>query len=119
MCSKTSRKGVLKRLERGIHTSKSVSKISLRRKYQGQRVKAYAVKETDGEGCNHAGLMDTMFKLELEWAICDCTKLSAYVGYSDFLFDRKIRHGARNYEWSGRWDESWNIVGGLALTIGF
>ena len=85
----------------------------------GQRVKAYAVKETDGEGCNHAGLMDTMFKLELEWAICDCTKLSAYVGYSDFLFDRKIRHGARNYEWSGRWDESWNIVGGLALTIGF
>ena len=86
----------------------------------GQRVKAYAEKE-DGEPLNHAGLMDTMVKLELGWNICDNFSLSGYVGYSDFLFDRKIRHGARNYEGSDpqRWDESWNFVAGLAATVTF
>jgi hypothetical protein len=84
-----------------------------------QRVKAYAVRETYGEGYNRAGFMDTMFKLAMEWKLCDAAKISGYVGYSDFLLDRRIRHGARNYEWSGRWDESWNFVCGLALIVGF
>ena len=82
----------------------------------GQRVKAYATKE-DGEPLNHAGLMDTMIKLELGWKICDNVSLSGYVGYSDFLFDRKIRDASRDYEATGSWDDSWNIVAGLALAI--
>lgn len=86
----------------------------------GQRVKAYVNKE-DGEPLNHAGLMDTMAKLELGWSICENFSLSGYVGYSDFLFDRKIRDAARGYEGSDpqRWDESWNFICGLAATVSF
>ena len=86
----------------------------------GQRVKAYATKE-DYEPLNHAGLMDTMVKLELGWNVCDGLEISGYVGYSDFLFDRKIRDAAREYEGSEpkRWDESWNFVAGLAATVSF
>ena len=95
-----------------------------------QRVKAYASKYflayDEDEGAyveeaplNHAGLMDTMFKLEAEWSICDGVALSGYVGYSDFLFDRKIRRASRSYEATGRWDYSWNVVAGLALTFSF
>ena len=83
-----------------------------------QRVKAYAAK-SDGEPLNHAGLMDTMVKLELGWKICDNVSLSGYVGYSDFLFDRKIREAARDYEATGKWDDSWNVVAGLAATFTF
>ena len=82
----------------------------------GQRVKAYATKK-DGEPLNHAGLMDTMIKLELVWMVCDNVALSGYVEYSDFLFDRKIRDAARDYEATGSWDDGWNVVAGLALTI--
>ena len=83
-----------------------------------QRVKAYAAK-SDGEPLNHAGLVDTMVKLELGWKICDNVSLSGYVGYSDFLFDRKIREAARDYEATGKWDDSWNVVAGLAATFTF
>ena len=83
-----------------------------------KRVRAYAEKE-DGEPLNHAGLMDTMLKLELGWKICDCLALSGYVGYSDFLFDRKIREASRRHETTGKWDDSWNFVGGVALTMSF
>ena len=83
-----------------------------------QRVKAYAPK-ADGEPLNHAGLMDTMIKLELGWKICDGVELSGYVGYSDFLFDRKIRDAARRYEALSKWDESWNFVAGAAVTFSF
>ena len=85
-----------------------------------QRVRAYATKDEDGEvPLNHAGFMDTMVKLEAEWSICDGVALSGYVGYSDFLFDRKIRESARHYEATGKWDHSWNFVAGLALTLSF
>ena len=98
-----------------------------------QRVRAYAsrycIGYDDDEGAyfedeaplDHAGLMDTMFKLEAEWSICDGVALSGYVGYSDFLFDRKIRHASRRYECSDpkRWEHSWNVVAGLALTLSF
>ena len=87
----------------------------------GQRVKAYATR-ADGEPLNHAGLMDTMIKAELGWKICDNVSLSGYVGYSDFLFDRKIRNASRDYdgyEGRGRWDYSWNVVAGLSVTLTF
>ncbi len=84
----------------------------------GQRVKAYASRK-DGEPLNHAGLMDTMVKLELGWKICDNLSLSGYAGYSDFLFDRKIRDAARSYEATGSWDDSWNFVAGLSVSFSF
>ena len=91
-----------------------------------QRVKAYASKlvwndpiAPDEVPLEHAGLMDTMLKLELGWNICDGIELSGYVGYSDFLFDRKIRDASRRYEALGKWDYSWNFVAGMAVTFSF
>ena len=83
-----------------------------------ERVKAYAAKSND-EPLNHAGLMDTLIKLELTWNVCEHFALSGFVGYSDFLFDRRIRHAAREYEATGRWDESWNVVCGLGAELTF
>ena len=82
------------------------------------RVKAYAC-DRDGDPLDHSGFMDTMVKGELTWQICDYCSLSGYVAYSDFIFDRKIRHGARDYEATGSWDHSWNFIAGLALTVNF
>lgn len=83
-----------------------------------QRVKAYAAK-SDDEPLDHAGLMDTLIKVEMEWKICDNVSLSGYVGYSDFLFDRRIRDAARRYEATGKWDDSWNFIAGIAATFTF
>ncbi len=76
------------------------------------RVKAYA-------DVDKAGLLDTFFKLECCWAIADNVELSGYVGWCDFLFDRRIRRAARDYEATGRCDESWSAVCGVALSVGF
>ncbi len=83
-----------------------------------QRVAGYLSHE-DGEPLRHDGLMDTFLKLELTWTPCDHFALSGYVGYSDFLFDRRIRDATRDYEATGRWDESYNFVGGLCATVSF
>ena len=83
-----------------------------------RRVAAYA-ETIDEEPLGRAGFMDSMFKLELGWKICDCVSLSLYGAYSDFLFDRKIREAARRYEETGNWERSWNIIGGAALTVSF
>ena len=72
---------------------------------------------------DHGGLMDTSVSLTAEWAICDCLTLSGYVAYYDYLFDRNLRHAAREYNgsWSTaeRYSDSYNFVGGLALTASF
>lgn len=78
-----------------------------------ERVKAYV------EDANKNGLMDTMLKLELTWSVCENLEIGGYVGYSDFLFDRDIRRASRDYEGTGRWDESWNFIGGLSATLSF
>ena len=82
------------------------------------RVRAYATK-ADGEPLDHSGFMDTMVKGELTWQMNDFCKLSGYVAYSDFIFDRKIREVSRDYEATGTWDHSWNFLAGLALTVNF
>ena len=83
-----------------------------------QRVKGYLVKE-DGEALDHSGLMDTCLKGTLTWRPCQNFELSGYVAYYDFLFDRKIRHAARDYEATGNNDESYNFVAGLAACVRF
>ena len=84
------------------------------------RVGYYLWKDNeDGDPLDHSGLMDTCVKLELTWNICEYLSLSGYVAYSDFLFDRQIRQASRYYEAHGRWDESYNFIGGLALNFAF
>ena len=43
----------------------------------------------------------------------------AYVAYSDYIFDRKMRDAARDYEATGKWDESYNFVGGVSIAVAF
>ena len=83
-----------------------------------RRIGAYAEKE-DGEPLNHAGLMDSLLKLELAWNVCDGVSFSLYGAYSDFLFDRRIREASRRYEATGNWERSWNFIGGAAVMLSF
>ena len=87
-----------------------------------QRAKGYFNK-ADDEPLDHGGLMDTSLSLTAEWAICDYLTLSGYVAYYDYLFDSTMRDGARrhNAECSSadRYRDSYNFVGGLALTASF
>ncbi|MGN0832930.1 MAG: hypothetical protein ACI4RD_04680 [Kiritimatiellia bacterium] len=77
------------------------------------RVHAYV------EDVNEAALMDTLVKLDLTWKVGDFVEIGGYVGYSDFLFDSDVRHAARDYEARGKWDESWNFIAGLSVSVGF
>lgn len=117
--------GTYVNLELG-HTFELCESLSLRPSVaQGlgntQRVKGYLTKHgsENDEPLNHGGLMDTCVKVDLEWAICDTLTFGAYVAYSDYLFDSKMRESARDYEATGKWDESYNFVGGVSLTATF
>ena len=72
---------------------------------------------------DHGGLMDTSITGTLEWKIADGVTFSAYVTYADYWFDRRLRHGAREYNgaWShsDKYANSWNIWGGLAINVEF
>ena len=70
---------------------------------------------------DHGGLMDTTIKGEFEWAICDHVSLTAYVAYSDYWFDSKLRDGARAYNgaWGSSCDHSWTFYGGVGVTVSF
>ena len=102
-----------------------------------QRIRAYAerqygwseLEDDDGEptgefepnmeSLNYPALLDTVVKLELTWNVTDYFSASCYVGYSDFLFDEGVRDAARNYEATGDWHESYNVIGGFCLTASF
>ena len=70
---------------------------------------------------DHGGLMDTTIKGEFEWAVCDHVALTAYIAYSDYWFDSKLRDGARAYNgaWGSSCDHSWNFYGGMGVTVSF
>ena len=80
-----------------------------------QRTRGYDLAES------HAGLMDTTIKGEFELKLCDNVALSAYVAYSDYWFDRKLRDGAREYNsaWGSGCHHSYSFYGGLGLTVEF
>ena len=65
--------------------------------------------------------MDTTIKGEFEWAVCDHVALTAYIAYSDYWFDSKLRDGARAYNgaWGSSCDHSWNFYGGVGMTVSF
>ena len=85
------------------------------------RTKGYFAGLEKVEGFDHAGLMDTTIKVDLEYAINDCLTLGAYVAYYDYLFDNKMREAAAAYngEWGSGEDKTWNFVGGISLTASF
>ncbi len=70
---------------------------------------------------DHGGVMDTTIKGEFEWAICDHVALTAYIAYSDYWFDSKLRDGARAYNgaWGSSCDHSWTFYGGMGVTVSF
>ena len=70
---------------------------------------------------DHGGLMDTTIKGEFEWAVCDHVALTAYIAYSDYWFDSKLRDGARAYNgaWGSSCDHSWTFYGGVGVTVSF
>ena len=83
-----------------------------------RRTRGYGLAE------DHGGLMDSTVKGEFEYKLCDYVSLTAYVAYSDYWFDRKLRHGAREYNgsWSDNSDKyanSWNFYGGVGVTLSF
>ena len=55
--------------------------------------------------------------------VCDHVALTAYIAYSDYWFDSKLRDGARAY--NGAWGhgdkyaDSWNVYGGVGVTVSF
>ena len=70
---------------------------------------------------DHGGVMDTTIKGEFEWAVCDHVALTAYIAYSDYWFDSKLRDGARAYNgaWGSSCDHSWTFYGGMGVTVSF
>ena len=87
-----------------------------------QRVRGYLnVHDPYGDErpLDHGGFMDTCVKVDLEWEITDGVTFGAYVAYSDYIFDRKMRDAARDYEATGKWDESYNFVGGVSIAVAF
>ena len=70
---------------------------------------------------DHGGVMDTTIKGEFEWTICDHVALTAYLAYSDYWFDSKLRDGARAYNgaWGSSCDHSWTFYGGVGVTVSF
>ena len=70
---------------------------------------------------DHGGVMDTTIKGEFELAVCDHVALTAYIAYSDYWFDSKLRDGARAYNgaWGSSCDHSWTFYGGVGVTVSF
>lgn len=83
-----------------------------------QRVRGYLARP-DGEPLDRGGMMDTFSQLALTWQPAEWVELSAYAGYSDYLFDSHMRDAARHYEASGDWERSWNFVGGFGVKLIF
>lgn len=87
-----------------------------------RRVKGYLCKD-DWEPLEKAGLMDTSVKAELGWTITEWMRITGFVAYYDFLFDRKIRHASRLYQPRNAGghgsDTSWHFAAGVAVTFLF
>ena len=68
----------------------------------------------------HAGFMDTAFRLDLVWRVEEWVSVSVFVAYSDFLLDRAIRESSRNYirqsDGGGR-NHCWCIPFGFSLKV--
>lgn len=71
-------------------------------------------------GVDRTGLMDTMFRLTVEWSPYPWLKISPYAAYYEYLFDRHLRDGARTIGYGAdRKTESWNFIGGVRFSLSF
>jgi len=70
---------------------------------------------------DHGGVMDSTIKGVFVWTLCENVKVKAYVAYSDYWFDRTLRHGARDHNgaWGSSCDHSWNFYGGVGVAMSF
>jgi len=70
---------------------------------------------------DHGGVMDSTIKGEFVWTLCENVKVKAYVAYSDYWFDRTLRHGSRDHNgaWGSSCNHSWNFYGGVGVTVSF
>lgn len=84
-----------------------------------QRARGYLWDMKRDEALDHGGLMDTCVKGELTWAVCSWLELTGYVAYYDYLFDSRMREGARGYTERDSDDRSYHFVAGLALSAAF
>ena len=68
----------------------------------------------------HSGLMDASFRMDLVWNVSEMVSISAFVAYSEFLFDCDIRNASRNYirqTDDGARNRSWCIPFGLSVKL--
>ena len=87
-----------------------------------KRVRGYLSDPGMTHPLDRAGLMDTQVRLTLAWSPAEWISVSAFVAYSDFLFDRHIRDASRNYIRQvdgGARNTSWCFPVGLAVTVSF
>ena len=89
-----------------------------------KRVGGYLMDPAMKNSLNRAGLMDFQARISLAWHMAESLTLSAFVAYSDFLFDRHVRDASRNYVCAasggkGSRRPSWCFPVGLAVTWSF
>jgi hypothetical protein len=85
------------------------------------RTRGYFSELEKVEGFDHGGVMDTTLRVDLEYAVTEYLTLGAYVAYYDYLFDGNMREAAAAYngEWGADYDRTWNVVGGISVTVSF
>lgn len=87
-----------------------------------KRVRGYLTDPSMVHPLDRAGLMDTQVRLTLTWRPAEWCSLSAFVAYSDFLFDRHIRDASRNYIRqvdNGARNSSWCFPVGVSVAMAF
>lgn len=87
-----------------------------------KRARGYLSDPNMDRPLNRAGLMDTRLQLSLAWMPFDWLTVSAFVAYSDILFDRHIRDASRNYIRQidgGPRNRSWCFPVGVSLSVTF
>ena len=87
-----------------------------------KRVRGYLSNPDLTGPLDRAGLMDTRLQLSLSWRPQTWLEVSAFVAYSDFLFDRHIRDASRNYIRQidgGASNSSWCFPVGVSVSCSF
>ena len=85
------------------------------------RTKGYFSELKKTQGFDHGGVMDTVFRVDFEYALAPWLTLGAYVAWHDYLFDGNMREAAAAYnaQWGSGCDRTWNAVGGVSLKASF
>jgi hypothetical protein len=67
-----------------------------------------------------AGLMDTVVRVDVGYAVTDWLSVGAFAAYHDFLFGDGMRGAAADFNGRlGNDARTWNFTGGLMVKVGF